>query len=102
LLKKAWDDRRHRGAIDVTVRIHDAYALCEPIDTINNLKMKRRRIWDEIGVMENDNLGINDAHGDDQKGQIAKEIFDACLERMFVTGEEYAAGVKGTGDADVA
>ena len=50
--------------------------------------------------MENDNSGIDDAHGD-HKGHIAKGIFDACLEGMFVTGEEYAVGVKRTGDADV-
>ena len=64
-------EEAHRGAINVTMRIHDAYALCEPIDTINNLK-NGRRIWDEIEVMENDNLGIDDAHGDDQKGHIAE------------------------------
>jgi hypothetical protein len=93
-------EEARRRAINVRMRIHDAYAQCEPIDTINNLKMERRRIWDEIEVMENDNLGIDDAYGDDQKGHIAKGIFDACLEGMFVTGEEYAAGVKGTG-ADV-
>jgi hypothetical protein len=93
-------EEAHRRAMNVTMRIRDAYAQCEPIDTINNLKMERR-IWDEIQVMENGNLGIDDAHGDDQKGFIAKELFDACLEGMFVTGEEYAVGVKGTGDADV-
>ena len=73
----------------MTRSIHDAHLQGESNDRIRRMRWERRAIWDEVERLENEILGIDDSY-DDPEGE--KEV---------VTKEEYAAGVKGTGDADV-
>jgi hypothetical protein len=78
----------HRRAADVTRIIHDAHVQDESNNRIRRVRWERRAMWDEIERLESEILGIDDSY-DDPEGE--KEV---------VTKEEYAAGVKGTGDTD--